>query len=127
MYEIKVIDQSKSIIGLSWLGKVTPQDVLGVNEELNQLFTKLNINEFDLLVNMSEITVLFPETQKEIVKHQAWLLQKGMRRAAVVVNSSVAKLQLKRTAKESRHQGEFHFDTPEEALTFLKDTSLQVV
>ncbi|PYZ91688.1 hypothetical protein CR194_18855 [Salipaludibacillus keqinensis] len=71
---------------------------------------------------MKEVTVLFPETQKEIVKHQAWLLEMGMQRAAVVVSGSIAKMQLKRTAKESNHSKEFHFSSQEEALEFLKKT-----
>ncbi|WP_169891037.1 STAS/SEC14 domain-containing protein [Litchfieldia alkalitelluris] len=121
MYKLEVIDQNLRIFGLAWLGKVSPEEVQEVNDKLASYLTELNIDEFDLLVDMSEITVLLPATQKEIVKHQEWLLQNGMQRAAVVVNSSIAKLQLKRTARESNHAKEFHFDTVKQALGFLKE------
>ncbi|MDL4841001.1 SpoIIAA family protein [Aquibacillus rhizosphaerae] len=121
MHDVKVIEKSKNIFGLSWIGNVTPDDVQQVNKKLADIFRSSHTKTFDLIVDMNEITVLLPETQKEIVAHQEWLLESGMKRAAVVVSSALAKLQLKRTAKESSNGNEFHFSTYEEALEFLSE------
>ena len=120
MYEVKIIDKSKKIVGISWIGKVTPDDVRQANDKLAVIMKELASEQFDVLVNMSEITVLLQDTQKEIVKHQEWLLQNGMQRAAVIVSSTIAKMQLKRTAKESEHSNEYHFQSETEALEFLR-------
>ncbi|WP_416147968.1 STAS/SEC14 domain-containing protein [Salipaludibacillus sp. HK11] len=120
MHEVKMIDKQNKVIGVSWIGKVSPEDIREANEKLEVLIKPLN--QFDVLVDMNEITVLLPETQKELVKHQEWLLKSGMQRAAVVVSSNIAKMQLKRTAKESSHAKELHFESQKEALEYLLKT-----
>jgi len=98
-----MIDKQNKFIGVDWIGKVTPEDIQEANDKLALLIKTFRNQAFDVLVDMNEITVLFPETQKELVKHQEWLLENGMQRAAVVVSSNIAKMQLKRTAKQSNH------------------------
>ncbi|WP_078551850.1 STAS/SEC14 domain-containing protein [Bacillus alkalicellulosilyticus] len=120
MWNVDVLNKEKKIISIEWSGKVTPEEVLEANAKLKEGITSLPSKGFDVIVNMSDVTVLIQETQKELVKHQAWLLEMGMKRAAVVVNGAVAKMQLKRTARESSHDNEYHFETPEEALQFLE-------
>lgn len=119
MHEVKLIDASKKIIQISWIGKVSPEDIQEANTKIDKFVNELKASSFDLIVDMTDITVLLQDTQKELVKHQEWLLEKGMQRAAVVTNSAIAKMQLKRTAKESSHQKEFHFETYDEAAAFL--------
>ncbi|UOE94919.1 STAS/SEC14 domain-containing protein [Alkalihalobacillus sp. LMS39] len=120
MWNVQVEDRTKKIIAIQWSGKVTPEDIEAANTKLEKEITSLHTNEFDVIVDMVDVSVMIPESQKKLVDHQQWLLQKGMKRAAVIVNGTIAKLQLKRTARESSHQNEFHFETFEEALTFLK-------
>ncbi|MCT2537798.1 STAS/SEC14 domain-containing protein [Aquibacillus koreensis] len=119
MHNIKVIDKTKNILGIEWSGKVSVEDVEQANQKIENTLSELSWTSFDVLVDMRDITVLVPETQQELVKHQAWAIEKGMNRAAVVVSSAIAKLQLRRTAKESSHDNEHHFTSTEEALEFL--------
>jgi len=114
-----MIDKQNKFIGVDWIGKVTPEDIQEANDKLALLIKTFRNQAFDVLVDMNEITVLFPETQKELVKHQEWLLENGMQRAAVVVSSNIAKMQLKRTAKQSNHGKELHFESREVALDYL--------
>ncbi|WP_280771158.1 STAS/SEC14 domain-containing protein [Salipaludibacillus daqingensis] len=125
MHEVKVINKQHKIIGISWIGKVTPEDIHEANGKLAELIKPYQSKGFDVLVDMNEITVLFPETQKELVLHQEWLIESGMQRAAVVVSSSIAKMQLKRTAKQSNHETELHFNNQSEALDFLVKTPVR--
>ncbi|MFZ3590254.1 hypothetical protein ACOI1C_13555 [Bacillus sp. DJP31] len=119
MYEVKIVDQSKKIIGLKWVGPLEPEHVEQANKELEKLITSLRSSTFDLVVDMRESGVLKTETQKKLEEHQRWLLTKGMNRAAVVFKSAVVKLQLSRTARNSDHKNEFHFDNYDDALNFL--------
>ena len=117
MHEVKIINASKKIIQISWIGKVSPEDIQQANTKIDKFVNELKATSFDLIVDMTDITVLLQE--KELVKHQEWLLAKAMGRAAVITNSAIAKMQLKRTAKESSHQKEFHFKTYDDATAFL--------
>ncbi|WP_027964997.1 STAS/SEC14 domain-containing protein [Halalkalibacillus halophilus] len=119
MYEVKLFDRSKRIVKISWIGNVQPEEVRQANEELDTIIKQFRGKPFDVMVNMKEVKVMIQDTQKELVKHQEWLLEQGMNRAAVVVEGNLAKMQLKRTAKESEHSNEFHFNSDEEAHDFL--------
>ncbi|WP_269845735.1 hypothetical protein [Salipaludibacillus keqinensis] len=37
MQTVKMIDKNKQIIGLSWIGKVSPEDVQAANEQFSAL------------------------------------------------------------------------------------------
>ncbi|MFB4212725.1 hypothetical protein ACE1TH_12515 [Shouchella sp. JSM 1781072] len=120
MYQVTLEDKEHRIIGVKWESNLTPEAINQANEEINQLVQTHKFNRFHLIVNMRDVVVFKPETQKAIVAHQEWLMRRGMVQAAVVVKSNVAKLQLKRTAKEAKHNTETHFINTEEALSFLK-------
>ncbi|GAF20496.1 hypothetical protein JCM19047_136 [Bacillus sp. JCM 19047] len=120
MYKVSLEDKKHAIIAVKWESNLTPEGIHQANDEINTILRAHQLSQFHLIVNMKDVIVFKPETQKEVVAHQEWLLQKGMDQAAVVVQSNVAKLQLRRTAKESSHRSETHFTEIDEALTFLK-------
>lgn len=120
MYNITLIDQEQAIIGIKWEKTLSPAGIQQANQDIDRILKEQSYSSFDLIVDMKDVVVFKPETQKEIVVHQAWLKERGMNRAAVIVKSSVAKLQLKRTARESSHTTEQHFVDYEEAVAFLK-------
>ncbi|WP_054636095.1 STAS/SEC14 domain-containing protein [Thalassobacillus sp. C254] len=119
MWNVRIEDREASILFIRWEGKVTPEDVKRVNNKVEEYLKELQASTFDVIVEMN--VVAWPsDTQQEVVKHQEWLLQKGMNRAAVIVNSAISKMQLKRTSSESSHTKEYHFGTFEEGMNFLK-------
>ena len=120
MWSVRVINPSKKIIGLTWSGLVPPHEVAEANAELERCIRRLASPGFDLLVDMQELIAWPPETQKEIVAHQKWLTQRGMKRAAVVTASALTRMQLNRTARESEHRTETQFETVGDALHFLE-------
>ncbi|KQL56222.1 MULTISPECIES: STAS/SEC14 domain-containing protein [Bacillaceae] len=120
MYKVSLEDTKHAIIAVKWESNLTPEGVHQANDEISKILRSHQFSRFHLIVNMKDVIVFKPETQKEVVAHQEWLIQKGMDQAAVVVQSNVAKLQLRRTAKESSHKSETHFTEIDEALTFLK-------
>ena len=122
MWSVQVINPQRKILGLSWSGLVQPHEVAEANASLEAHIRRLPTPGFDLLVDMLELLAWPPETQKEIVVHQRWLLQRGMRRAAVVTSSMLTRMQLNRTARESDHRTEKQFDTVGDALFFLETT-----
>ncbi|MFS0785155.1 STAS/SEC14 domain-containing protein [Shouchella sp. 1P09AA] len=124
MYEVTLEDKEHAIIGVKWESHLTPEAIHQANEEIDELLKKHEFTRFHLIVNMRDVVVFKPETQKEIVAHQEWLMRKGMDQAAVVVKSNVARLQLKRTAKEASHDTETHFTEKDEALDFLKQKNI---
>ncbi len=119
MYKISLQNKDYAIIEIKWEKELTPEGVEAANREIAEIIREQSFKRFDLIVDMKDVVVFKPETQKAIVAHQAWLKEKGMNRAAVIVKSSVAKLQLKRTAKQSSHTTEQHFVDHSEALAFL--------
>ncbi|PSL40838.1 SpoIIAA-like protein [Salsuginibacillus halophilus] len=121
MWDAGVWDKENNILSIKWSGRVTPDEVAAANEKLQQILQDLAPKSFDVVVEMENLMAFSPETQEAIVEHQRWLLEEGMRYAAVVVDKATAKMQLKRTAKESGHSNEFHFDTIDEAIEFLKN------
>ncbi|WP_026691706.1 hypothetical protein [Alteribacter aurantiacus] len=119
MWDVKIVDTSKKVILLKWAGMVRPKEVGEANKKLAECIDQLG-EGFDMIVDMAELKVWTPETQQEIVKHQQWLISAGLGKAAVVVNGAIAKMQLKRTAKESNHSNEHHFTSFDEAMAFLQ-------
>ncbi|NIK11431.1 STAS/SEC14 domain-containing protein [Alkalibacillus almallahensis] len=120
MYQVDVIDRKKGIIKIEWIGNVSVEDIQKANTDIEQAVKQLNPDQFDVMVNMRGVKVFVQDAQKELVKHQQWLLDIGMNRAAVIVEGSIAKMQLNRTAKESNHNNEFHFESDDDALSFLQ-------
>ncbi|MBM7095461.1 MULTISPECIES: hypothetical protein [Alteribacter] len=119
MWDVKIVDTKNHIIYLKWAGLVKPREVGEANNKLAECIDQLG-SRFDMVVDMAELKVWTPETQQEIVKHQQWLIGAGLGKAAVVVNGAIAKMQLKRTAKESSHSNEHHFTSYEDAMAFLQ-------
>lgn len=120
MWDVKMIDKEQRILGLKWSGHVKKEEVSQANEKLEQLINELNADSFDLLIEMDNIIAFPKDTQKEIVEQQKWVISKGMKRAAVVVENTLTRMQLKRTSQASQNTNEHFFANYEEALAFLK-------
>jgi len=116
----RILDRDRKIIELVWTGRETPADIEAVNMELLDWTSRLG-RGFDLLVDMRSVTAWSQETKEALVTHQQFLLRWGMRRAAVVVASAVARLQLNGVKKLSDNDRETQWGSYEEALTFLKE------
>lgn len=56
---------------------------------------------FGLIVDMRTLAPLSPEAQKIMVKGQNFVLNKGKKRSAVILNNTITAIQFKRLAKES--------------------------
>lgn len=121
MWEVKLIDKKNKIIGLKWSGHVKKEEVAEANGKIAQLIKALNTDSFDMLIEMDNFMAFPKETQPEIVKQQKWVIEQGMKRAAVVVNKVTTKMQLKRTSESSQNTNEHFFTSYEEALSFLKN------
>ncbi|GAK06496.1 hypothetical protein [Geomicrobium sp. JCM 19038] len=119
MYRITIVNVEHKVIGIHWTSELTSEGVEEANRDIERLIQQFSTPGFDVLVYMQDVTAFKPETQKAIVAHQEWLLDVGMQRAAVIVKSQVAKLQLKRTTRQSKHKRELHFLNEDEALSFL--------
>lgn len=120
MWRVELIDSKKRIIELVWEGKIQPEEVPQANERLLELIDQFNGQPFDVLVDMSKFISFPTSTQKLIAEQQKLVIEKGMRRSAVVVPSNVVKSGLNMISKKSGHTTEFHFATREEALAFLQ-------
>lgn len=122
MWEVKMIDKSNNIIGLKWSGHVKKEEVDQANEKIEQLINELNSESFDMLIEMENLLAFPKNTQEKIIEQQKWVIKKGMRRAAVVVDKATTRMQLKNTSKESNNTNEHFFANYEEALAFLKNS-----
>lgn len=120
-WEARIVDREKNIIYLKWIGFVKKEEVQEANQKLEQIFQELNADSFDFIVEMEDIMAFSKETQQEIVEQQKWVLSKGLRRSAVVVEKVTTKMQLKRTAESSNNDKEIFFDSFEEALEYLRN------
>ncbi|MET3682834.1 ribosomal protein L25 (general stress protein Ctc) [Alkalibacillus flavidus] len=101
MYNVDVMGRRKGIIKIEWKGNVSTEDIQSANKDIEKAVKQMNKDTFDVMVDMAGVKVFVQDAQQELVKHQQWLLDIGMNRAAVIVESNLAKMQLKRTAKES--------------------------
>ncbi|MDG5786756.1 hypothetical protein QA612_04575 [Evansella sp. AB-P1] len=119
MHDVKLLDKEKKILLIKWIGMVEPNEILEANTKLKESIESFSSPGFDLLVDMTNVKVMKQDTRDELVKHQQMLLTLGMNRAAVVVQGALAKMQLNRTTRESKHEREFHFDTYEQAYKYL--------
>lgn len=123
MWSVELIDPSKRIVELVWAGKIMPEEVEQANEKLVAIIDQFGGQPFDALVNMSDFISFPASTQRLIAEQQKLVIEKGMRRSAVVVPSSVVKAGLNMIAKKSGHDNEYHFENREEALAFLQASS----
>ena len=121
MWEVKIVDRNKKIIGLKWSGNVKKEEVAEANQQLEKCINELQADSFDLIVEMDNMMAFSKETQQEIVEQQKWVIGKGMKRAAVVVDKATTKMQLRRTSKESNNTNEHFFSSYEDALSFLQN------
>jgi len=121
MWEVKIVDRNKKIIGLKWSGNVKKEEVAEANQQLEKCINELQADSFDLIVEMDNMMAFSKETQQEIVEQQKWVIGKGMKRAAVVVDKATTKMQLRRTSKESNNANEHFFSSYEDALSFLQN------
>lgn len=120
MWQVSIIDSEQPIIELVWSGKVEPHEVPEANKQIEQCLRSLGNRPFDMLVDTSKLISFPPETQRQIVEQQKWVLSKGLRRSAVVTPNTVVNMALDVTRKKSGHTEEFKFGSREEALAFLK-------
>jgi len=115
----RILDPNHKIIELVWTGKETPSDVDAENHLLKGWIDELGPH-FDLLVDMRSVVAWSQETKAAVVEHQKFLIERGLRRASVVVGSAIAKMQLNGVKKVSRNDREYQWLSYEEALAFLK-------
>ncbi|GEM_PF-1204111 len=123
MWSAQIIDPKRRIIELVWAGKIQPDEVPQANAQLVELIDQFKGAPFDVLVDMSKFISFPPATQHLIAEQQRLVIEKGMRRSAVVVPSDVVKSGLQMIASKSGHGTEYHFATREEALAFLQSDS----
>ncbi|WP_170119483.1 methyl-accepting chemotaxis protein [Tumebacillus permanentifrigoris] len=119
-WSVKVIDADQRIIELVWSGVITNSIVREVNEGMLQAVASLGNQPFDVLVDTRTMQVVLPEAQEPFAAHQKLLLEKGMKRAAVVLDSRLAKSQLDQVKQNSGNTVETQWGTYEEALAFLR-------
>lgn len=122
MTDAKVLDPSHPIIELVWSGRVGPEDVDRINQKLSECLQEIGNKPFDHLVDSTQIITISPDGQKAIVEHQKWLLEKGMKRAAVITPNAVINSALDMIRSRSEHEHEYKFSSREEALQFLKNS-----
>ncbi|MEC0092704.1 hypothetical protein [Paenibacillus macquariensis] len=115
-----ILDRTAKIIEIVWDPRAKPEDFDRVTKEV-QTFSQELGGSFDVIVDMRTVKAFMPESQGKLVEHQKALMDYGMKRAAVIVAGAIAKMQLKRTAKEALHSTESHWESYEEALLFLKN------
>ncbi|MCD1260094.1 hypothetical protein B5M42_014865 [Paenibacillus athensensis] len=115
----KIVDRPHRIVEIVWDPKATPDDFDRITRQIEGFSRELG-GVFDVIVDMRTVKAFLPESQAKLVEHQKALLQCGMRRAAVIVAGAITKIQLNRTAKQSEHTTESHWDNYEDALQFLK-------
>lgn len=119
MSSANILDRTAGIIEIVWDAKANSQDFDRVTRDVQTFAQELG-GSFDVIVDMRTVKAFMPESQAKLVEHQKALTDFGMRRAAVIVAGTIAKMQLKRTTRESLHTTETHWESYEEALTFLK-------
>lgn len=119
MSSARILDRTAGIIEIVWDPQAKPEDFDRVTREVQTFAQELG-GSFDVIVDMRTVKAFMPESQAKLVEQQKALTDCGMRRAAVIVASTIAKMQLKRTTRESLHTTETHWESYEEALTFLK-------
>ncbi|SFK79762.1 hypothetical protein SAMN03159341_101617 [Paenibacillus sp. 1_12] len=119
MSSTKILDDNEKIIEIVWDSKATPEEIDSITKEIQTYAQELG-GYFDVIVDMRTVKVFAPESQAKLVEHQKSLKEFGMKRAAVVVTGTIAKMQLNRTARNSVHTTETQWDNYEEALVFLK-------
>lgn len=119
MSSANIFDRTAEIIEIVWDAKANSEDFDRVTREVQTFAQELG-GSFDVIVDMRTVKAFMPESQAKLVEHQKALKDFGMRRAAVIVAGAIAKIQLNRTARESLHNTETHWESYEEALTFLK-------
>ena len=117
----KILDAKNKIIEIVWDKGAEPHDFDRITSEVEK-FSKDLGGKFDVIVDMRGVIAFSPDSQAKLVDHQKDLLAFGMQRAAVIVAGAISKLQLKRSAKQSEHTGESHWNSYEEALAFLKES-----
>lgn len=116
MHKIQVLDQNKPILLLKWSGVVEKKEALDVIPELLEAGKKLG-GSFYFLVDVSEMKL--NNANEEFVQHQKATLHM-CKTIAVVVNSAITKLQIRKMAEGSNNNKEYFFNNYEEALAFLK-------
>ncbi|WP_020618968.1 hypothetical protein [Paenibacillus daejeonensis] len=116
----RLFDKENKIIEIVWYQSAQPQDFDRVTGEIETLSRDLG-GAFDVLVDMREVQAFSPESQVKLVEHQKSILSFGMQRAAVVVTGAISKLQLKRSARQSEHTTESHWNNYDDAVAFLKE------
>lgn len=119
MSSTKILDKANKIIEIVWDQKARPDDFDRITREI-EIFSKDMGGKFDVVVDMRSVKAFLPESQAKLVEHQKELLILGMQRAAVIVEGAIAKMQLNRSAMQSEHTSESHWNSYEEALNFLK-------
>ena len=115
----RLFDKENKIIEIVWYQNAQPQDFDRVNSEIEKLSRDLG-GAFDVLVDMREVQAFSPDSQVKLVEHQKSILGFGMQRAAVVVTGAISKLQLTRSARQSEHTTESHWNNYDEAVAYLK-------
>ncbi|WP_166243276.1 hypothetical protein [Paenibacillus turpanensis] len=120
----KLLDEKNRIIEIIWDGLVSPEQVEAVNQQVEKFAKQLG-GRFDVLVDMRSVKAFPQDTKEKLVEHQKLLKDWGMSRASVAVGGAIAKMQLNRVAKESDHQTEYQWESYEEALQFLRGSTVQ--
>lgn len=122
MSSTKILDQNHRIIEIVWEQQAQPEDFDHITSQIERFALQLG-GTFDVLVDMRKVKAFIPESQVKLVEHQKELLKFGMQRAAVIVDGVITKMQLNRSARQSQHSTESHWNSYEEALAFLKESS----
>jgi hypothetical protein len=115
----QIVDRDHKIVEIIWHQSATPEDFDRITKEI-EAFSKELGGSFEVLVDMRNVKAFQQATQAKLVEHQKALKTFGMQRAAVIVSSAIAKMQLKRTSTTSEHTTESHWENRDEALSFLK-------
>jgi len=122
MSSTKILDKANKIIEIVWDQKARPEDFDRITKEIETFSIDLG-GKFDVVVDMRNVKAFLPESQAKLVEHQKDLLTFGMQRAAVIIEGAmITKIQLNRSARQSEHTLESHWNSYEEALAFLKET-----
>ncbi|GEM_PF-2367063 len=117
---INLSDLEHHIIQVKWFPTATPEEIAQVTADIASVIQGNQWSYFYLLVDMRAVKAFAPPSQLALVEHQKELISLGMRRATVVVDSAIAKSQLRRSARQADNEVESHWDNEEEALQFLR-------
>ncbi|WJH36921.1 hypothetical protein N6H14_15225 [Paenibacillus sp. CC-CFT747] len=116
--QARLMDTSKRIVEIVWTQETTPDDINRVTEQIRSMAEKIG-SPIKYIVDMRTVKAFRPDSQLALVEHQKELTTIGMSHAAVIVEGTIAKLQLKRSAKSAGNPVESHWNSYEEALHFL--------